>query len=91
MTMMAIDARLSMNFAELVVTVVPMMMMMMIIATHHFIDASETRTVAASFTVATIFHNLAAVIEFITKRGTQLKFASACCKSNSGLRSWHCS
>jgi hypothetical protein len=87
MTMMAIDARLFMNFAELVVTIVPMMKM--ILAAHHFIDASETRTVAVSFTVAAIFPSLAAIIEFITKRVTQFKFASAFCKSNSGLRSWH--
>jgi len=63
--------------------------MMMILAVHHFIDASETRTVAVSFTVAAIFPSLAAIIEFITKRVTQFKFASAFCKSNSGLRSWH--
>ena len=88
MTMMAIDARLFMNFAELVVTMM-MIMMMIIIAAHHFIDASDTRTVAVSFTVAAIFPSLAAIIEFITKRVTQFKFASAFCKSNSGLRSWH--
>ena len=87
MTMMAIDARLFMNFAELVVTIVPMMKM--ILAAHHFIDASETRTVAVSFTAAAIFPSLAAMNEFITKRDTQFKFASAFCKSNSGLRSWH--
>jgi hypothetical protein len=88
MTTMAIDARLFMNFAELVVTMM-MIMMMIIIAAHHFIDASDTRTVAVSFTVAAIFPSLAAIIEFITKRVTQFKFASAFCKSNSGLRSWH--
>ena len=87
MTMMAIDARLFMNFTEHVVTIVPMMMM--ILAVHHFIDASETRTVAVSFTVAAIFPSLAAIIEFITKRVTQFKFASAFCKSNSCLQSWH--
>jgi hypothetical protein len=63
--------------------------MMMILAVHHFIDASETRTVAVSFTAAAIFPSLAAMNEFITKRDTQFKFASAFCKSNSGLRSWH--
>ena len=88
MTMMAIDARLFMNFAELVVTMM-MIMMMIIIAAHHFIDASDTRTVAVSFTVAAIFLNLAVMIEFITKRVTQFKFASPYCKSNSGPRSWH--